>query len=310
MRNINELIGIIKGINFDGVINDKEVVRLQCWVDKNRNLAFKQRQTELIKLIDNVLEDKIITDDERYTLLAYSERFLKETADSNARIYELNGIVEGIVCDGEVNEAEVYRLKEWMDAYGDSIKGHKTSEVLCKIVDDTLEDKIITEEEQERLLQMLTAIISESQFETKLEYLRKLVRAKKSIGIDLIDMLVKEDAMDKIHRQAESQLRNALYSYSGSYLTDPEVVVISLVLIAMLEYDGTYYENVRKTYVDLYSRFSEQKVEGLIRSILNRYRSTEEISSRTRIINFVLENAIVPSHYLAAFFEFIYDFIS
>lgn len=25
MQNINELIGIIKGINFDGVINDKEI---------------------------------------------------------------------------------------------------------------------------------------------------------------------------------------------------------------------------------------------------------------------------------------------
>lgn len=39
MRNISELIGIIKGINFDGVINDKEVERLQTWVNKNRNLA-------------------------------------------------------------------------------------------------------------------------------------------------------------------------------------------------------------------------------------------------------------------------------
>lgn len=39
MQNINELIGIIKGIDFDGVINNKEVLRLQSWVDKNRNLA-------------------------------------------------------------------------------------------------------------------------------------------------------------------------------------------------------------------------------------------------------------------------------
>lgn len=39
MRNISELIGIIKGINFDGVINDKEVERLQTWINKNRNLA-------------------------------------------------------------------------------------------------------------------------------------------------------------------------------------------------------------------------------------------------------------------------------
>lgn len=58
MRNINELIGIIKGINFDGIINDREVVRLQTWLNKNRNLAFEPRQTELIWLLDKVLEDK------------------------------------------------------------------------------------------------------------------------------------------------------------------------------------------------------------------------------------------------------------
>ena len=51
MQNINELIGIIKGINFDGVINNKEVVRLQSWVDKNRNLAYDKRQMELIKMV-------------------------------------------------------------------------------------------------------------------------------------------------------------------------------------------------------------------------------------------------------------------
>ncbi len=49
---LNELIGIIKGINFDGVINDKEVLRLQSWVEKNRNLAYDKQQMELIKMVD------------------------------------------------------------------------------------------------------------------------------------------------------------------------------------------------------------------------------------------------------------------
>lgn len=49
MQNINELVGIIKGIDFDGVINEKEVLRLQSWVDKNRNLAYDKQQIELIK---------------------------------------------------------------------------------------------------------------------------------------------------------------------------------------------------------------------------------------------------------------------
>ena len=44
MHNINELIGIIRGINFDNIINEKEVVRLQSWIDKNRNLVYDPSQ--------------------------------------------------------------------------------------------------------------------------------------------------------------------------------------------------------------------------------------------------------------------------
>lgn len=65
MKNINELIGIIKGINFDGVINEKEVLRLQSWVDKNRNLAYEKQQMKLIKMVDSILEDHIIDDSEK-----------------------------------------------------------------------------------------------------------------------------------------------------------------------------------------------------------------------------------------------------
>ena len=38
MININELIRITKKMNFDDIVNDKVVLLLQVWVDKNRNL--------------------------------------------------------------------------------------------------------------------------------------------------------------------------------------------------------------------------------------------------------------------------------
>lgn len=237
MQNINELIGIIKGINFDGVINNKEVLRLQSWVDKNRNLAYDKQQMELIKMVDSVLEDHIIDDSEKKMLITACEEFFKDAGDSSSRIYELNGIIEGIVCDGEVNEAEVLRLKDWMDKCGESIRDHKPSADLCMLIDDILEDGIVTEEEQAELLDMLNIRIKNAQFETKLAYLCKLVREKKNIGADLIDILNNESAMNEIHSRAESNLMQAVGSYSG-YCRNPEIVVISLVLIAMLEYDG------------------------------------------------------------------------
>lgn len=305
MRNINELIGIIKGISFDGIINDKEVIHLQSWIDKNRNLTYEPRQNELISLVDSVLEDHIIDDNERILLLSRAEEFLDE-GNHEGKIYELNGIVEGIVCDGKVNQDEIYRLKDWMDTYGNLIREHKLSEELCKTIDNVLNDGVITEEEQQRLLEMLSNRIKDLQFETKLDYLCKQVKARKNIGIDLIDILDNESAMVEIHKRAESQLIKALSSYSN-YCENREIIVVSLVLIAMLEYDGNFYDSVRETYTRAYRNYSEQKVEGLIRSILSRYKRQNEDASRTRIINIALENAIVPQTFLSAFFEFIFD---
>lgn len=306
MQNINELIGIIKGINFDGVINKKEVLRLQSWVDKNRNLAYDKQQMELIKMVDSAIEDHIIEDSEKKKLLTACEKFLIVLGDDSSRIYELNGIVEGIVCDGEVNEEEVIRLKEWMDTYVESIRDHKPSSELCKLIDSVLKDGIITEEEQVELLDILNDRIQDAQLENKLSYLCKLVKEKKNIGTDLIDVLNNESAMNEIHSRAESNLIQCVGSYNG-YCGNQEIIVVSLVLIAMLEYDGNYYDSVRDTYKSLYERFSEQKVEGKIRSILSKYKKQSDSGSRTRIINVALENAIVPQTFLSAFFEFIFD---
>lgn len=221
-------------------------------------------------------------------------------------INELNGIIEGIICDGEVNEAEVLHLKDWMNAYGESIRDHKPSADLCKLIDDILKDGVVTEEEQVELLDILNTKIKNIQLETKIAYLCKLVKEKKNIGVDLIDILNNESAMNEIHSRAESNLIQAINSYGG-YCRNPEIVVVSLVLIAMLKYDGNYYDSVCDTYKLLYERFTKQKVEGKIRSILSKYKKQSNSGSRTRIINVALENAIVPQAYLSAFFEFIFD---
>ncbi|MBQ8325565.1 MAG: hypothetical protein IJX86_00720 [Lachnospiraceae bacterium] len=40
-------------------------------------------------------------------LVARAEEFVEEIGDNSGMIYELNGIIEGVVCDGEVNEIDV-----------------------------------------------------------------------------------------------------------------------------------------------------------------------------------------------------------
>ncbi|MBS5186835.1 MAG: hypothetical protein KHY73_05270, partial [Fusobacterium nucleatum] len=99
MLDINELIRIIKGINFDTVSNDKTMLLLQSWVNKNRNLAYDNRQSELIDLIDSLLEEGIIEDDKKTVLLKNVEEFISDIEDKSIKTYELNNIIEGIIYD-------------------------------------------------------------------------------------------------------------------------------------------------------------------------------------------------------------------
>ena len=75
----------------------------------------------------------------------------------------------------------------------------------------------------------------------------------------------------------------------------------------MLKYDGNYYDNVRSTYTKVYEKYTEPKIEGFIRFLLNKYKKQDNSGSRSWIINVALENAIVPQTFLSAFFEFIFD---
>lgn len=305
MRNINELIGIIKGIDFDGIINEKETEKLEDWVAKNRNLAYEPQQIELINLIDSILEDHIITDDEKEVLIEYCDHYLIDRA-GNPSIYILQGIIQGIISDGVINDKEIERLQKWMDNNRTSLSFQPKSKVLVDTIDSILEDGVVTEEEQLLLQQVLSEQIEETQFENKIAFLKRQVKNKKNIGVDLIDLLGDDETIEKIHAMAEVQLRKSLSSYSGTALCDTEIIFISLVLIAMLNYeDGRYYESVREIYSDLYDRYSAQKIEGSIRSILNKYHL--ENTQKERNINAALYNAIVPAHYLSAFFAFIYD---
>ena len=83
--------------------------------------------------------------------------------------------------------------------------------------------------------------------------------------------------------------------------------------LSSVYYDGVlgtvvYSAPQGEVSVDLYRRFPGQKIEGLIRTVLDKYRTdASEKESKSRIINIALSNSIVPAHYLKAFFEFVYD---
>ena len=306
MRDINELVGIIRGINFDGVVNDKEVARLQDWVDRNRNLVYDKRQVELINSIDSILEDHIIDDNEREMLISMADSLMIQLGDNSGKIHELYGIVDGIVCDGIVNADEVEHFRVWIEMNQSYINSLNNGKEILRIIDQLLQSKNISIDAHNEILVSLSKAIKITQFESRLEYICNQIRKRQNIGMDIIDFLDNEDVIHDIHSRAEAELVEALTSSNG-VARNPTIIVVSLVLIAMLEYDGNYYDHVRDVYTRAYELKSEQMVEGKIRSILYRYIDSSELSSRSRIISVVLEHAVVPKKYLKAFFDFIFD---
>jgi len=68
--------------------------------------------------VETVCKNSFSNDYEIELLNARSEEFLKETRDYSGQLYELNGIIMGIVCDDEVNETEIYHSKSiWLTWY-------------------------------------------------------------------------------------------------------------------------------------------------------------------------------------------------
>lgn len=70
-----KLEGMFRGFLSDGSLDDKEVHQLQRWLEENKNLSGHFLFDEIYKLVEEVLEDGIITEDERDSLTSFMYEF-------------------------------------------------------------------------------------------------------------------------------------------------------------------------------------------------------------------------------------------
>jgi len=66
---VNELVGLITGIAADNVIEDSEIELLVTWIENNPEIKEEWPATELIARLNVILEDGVITQEEREDLL-------------------------------------------------------------------------------------------------------------------------------------------------------------------------------------------------------------------------------------------------
>lgn len=159
--NINTLYGIIKGINYDGIIDDKEIEKLRLWVEDNRLYKQYSLFDRIINELEEILEDNVITEYERMSLekLVTSINESRMYSESTLALQILNGILDGIVCNQKINQNEIENLKIWLKQ-NDYLKDVYPYDKVLLEVNKVLEDGILTEEESNYIFDIFNEIVN------------------------------------------------------------------------------------------------------------------------------------------------------
>lgn len=297
---LSELLGILNSINYDEIINDLEIESLKKWIEINENNN-DPRFREIIKKLNKILEDNVITSEEKSEIVKITDQYYK-VGDVFDGISELVGIVEGIIADKVINLQEVEKLQTWMKK-NDNLVGSYFYDRLFIVVNDVLKDGKLDDTEKQQLYILLTFLLKDNSLNQRIDILKEQVKEKEVIGNKLIELIDDNTIINKIHKQAMAQMRILVNRNCSVYAIDSEIVFLSLTLIALLNYDSNFWDYVRSEYDELYSKFNGQKIDGQIRNVINKYKTDND----PRIISYVLKNAIVPKPFLPSFFDFIYD---
>lgn len=104
---IEELIGFLTGTASDGVLNDEEITGMSAWLDKNESVREVWPASVIVERQANILDDGIITDEEREDLLVTVRQVTGTDTDesgfsSEASTEVWEDTVEGIEFAGSV----------------------------------------------------------------------------------------------------------------------------------------------------------------------------------------------------------------
>jgi len=172
-KNLQTLVGILNGIKSDNVINGPEKEALLSWVTAQEQYENKHPYKEVISLLKDALADNILTHEEIENITWFCNQYINKSGYFNALttgIQLLMGIIKGISIDSEINSDELSYLDNWLEE-NDYLKNTWPYDELYSLVTSILQDRVVTADEHESLLNFCKAISSDTEGQTNNEFI-------------------------------------------------------------------------------------------------------------------------------------------
>lgn len=156
---VETLIGILHGITADEFLKPIELQFLNLWLTENSFLKNDPDAIDILDCLSSINYRAQITKDEMEDLLSLLQTILTHRTIDNGRsesvssLNTLGGIIQGILSDSHLNDNEIHSLRAWLAQ--SKLNVWPASAIKIRI-EEILKDEIITENERNGLIDLLT----------------------------------------------------------------------------------------------------------------------------------------------------------
>lgn len=131
---LNELNDIITDVTQDGILEDEEVLYIKKWLSLHEELKGNYPFDKIFSSIEKVLEDNIITDEERFSLLSLMNNMLNPVEMCCSKVGNIDGAY--ICLSGNFDSMSKNDFAKMLEERGAVIKNNVSSSLDYLVVGD------------------------------------------------------------------------------------------------------------------------------------------------------------------------------
>lgn len=160
-KSISDFYGIIRGFSIDNVVTEEEKQYIVEWKNEFSKYSSHIEIKNIIKSINEIITDGIVTNDEIMDLQSIIQDYLDNinTSPITLSTQILNGLVKGIVADNQITDIEVKNLRQWLydNIY---LRGHYPFDQLLSTIEKALSDALITSDELQEIHNLIESLLN------------------------------------------------------------------------------------------------------------------------------------------------------